>query len=165
VPRLPGQPGQGIETVFALIGVLGELAFRQITGPAVLEHRDIPVGGKEQRLQRQVFSGLAVGSSLQQDWKCTVQRNAVLGRQIDIGGHPDTIAHGDHDVGFGTDFISAGHQQAPNKSLDGQGRSILLVDLRSRNRAKKGIQIMLTQNRRQPIVRPAVSDDFDTPIP
>ena len=50
VPGLFGQPFHGVVAIFSLCRVLGEPALRSVASPAVLKHRDIPVGGEEHRL-------------------------------------------------------------------------------------------------------------------
>ena len=103
-PWLADDPGQGVETVFALGSVFGEHPFGGVAPATILEDCDKALGGKA---GRHLFTGNVLAVELlfrARRFALVIGRTfdhhrirAVAAcRQVDVGGQVDAIAHGDH---------------------------------------------------------------------
>ena len=114
-PGLGGGPLDGVVAVLSLVAVEGHDALGLEAAPAVLDDDGVAVLGSDDgvdHLASDVLGdGLVVGVAVDEDGILLVVVGAV-----DVGGEPDAIAHGGHDVAFDEDLVH-GHQACVPPSI------------------------------------------------
>ncbi len=95
---MPGQPFHRVVAVLRLVPHGEEFASRSEPPPAVLNHRQVAVTGKEGGRILVELVLLVVGRPLQDHRKLALQRSAVLCGQVQIRRQLDSVPHRDHDI-------------------------------------------------------------------